>query len=453
MNDIIEKDHLARYAQQLERQMGWGPIAEWAQRDFANLANLIEQRTGTHLSVSTLKRTLGRIAFDGTPQPATLCALAKFLGYDDWMHFRQPNIYKPHEEPDLSEISIAKDFNKPTVEEAKPAYPVIEKESVFTTFRIMGLLVLGGLLGSGILAFIWWPMLSVTKAKPTGRLVCVSNSNIKSNHDELGAPYLAHFQYQLSKDAKGRSNLLSFGDENQTLRFADVSDDALKNITFKYSRPGYYYVKLFSNDLVLSKTQVLIPSDGWQAFVGQKSSDDEAPLHRSGEALSIAPSALAVYDSEKFDRLHTQFSNYRDFKVDGNDFTMNMRLRCLPSKYNGREPKVFMKLKFAEESSILTLDSSPTVLSIFSRFGNHYVDTLTQKAAFHQDISNWSNIELKQSQGVATVRFNGKEIYSGKFTNDFGRLNGLSIQFRGVGEIQRVDMSDGNGKLVYKDVL
>ncbi len=78
---IEEKYHLGNGDQKLK------------QRDFEYLIDLIEETSGTKLSISTLKR-LWRETSEQNPHPATLDALVSILGYKDWLEFKVENASK-----------------------------------------------------------------------------------------------------------------------------------------------------------------------------------------------------------------------------------------------------------------------------------------------------------------------------------------------------------------------
>src|SRR4029453_15285213 len=57
------------------------------QRYLEYLADIIEERSGIKLSLSTLKRVWKK-DYDQTPHPSTLQALVSVLGFKDWQEFK-----------------------------------------------------------------------------------------------------------------------------------------------------------------------------------------------------------------------------------------------------------------------------------------------------------------------------------------------------------------------------
>lgn len=72
----------------IEKKANFGPSEEWTSKDYENLSLLIERETRVSISVSTLRR-LWNSRYEGSPQKATMDALAKYAGFSDWLSFVQ----------------------------------------------------------------------------------------------------------------------------------------------------------------------------------------------------------------------------------------------------------------------------------------------------------------------------------------------------------------------------
>jgi hypothetical protein len=71
----------------IEAKLGWGDSKSWTNADFEALSEKILSQTGVNLSTSTLKRLWGKVKYDSVPQLATLNALARFAGYENFREF------------------------------------------------------------------------------------------------------------------------------------------------------------------------------------------------------------------------------------------------------------------------------------------------------------------------------------------------------------------------------
>lgn len=76
-----ESRYIAKCKILIEERLNWPAGQDWTQRDFEYLKDLIFEKTGTLLSLSTLKRLWKEKP--GRPHPSTLNAMANFLDFPD----------------------------------------------------------------------------------------------------------------------------------------------------------------------------------------------------------------------------------------------------------------------------------------------------------------------------------------------------------------------------------
>lgn len=95
---LSDTSELLRCKKIIEQKLDWGDSENWQSSDFENLNQLILDKTGVSLSVSTLRRIWGRVEYNHLPSVTTLNTLAKFAGFEDWRNF----IKKNASEPDLN---------------------------------------------------------------------------------------------------------------------------------------------------------------------------------------------------------------------------------------------------------------------------------------------------------------------------------------------------------------
>src|SRR5688572_31659554 len=90
-----EQDYISLCKRQIEEKLRLESHAgSLKQRDLEYLADVIEEKSGIVLSLSTLKR-LWKNDYDKTPHPSTLQALVSLLGYKDWHEFKLHNTNFP----------------------------------------------------------------------------------------------------------------------------------------------------------------------------------------------------------------------------------------------------------------------------------------------------------------------------------------------------------------------
>lgn len=95
MRDQVDKQILAVMVSMLEQHLAWGPVAGWTQRDFKRLSDLLADKVHDAVSVTTLKRALGRVHYQGLPQLTTLNSLSRLLGFAGWQALKQTVLSTP----------------------------------------------------------------------------------------------------------------------------------------------------------------------------------------------------------------------------------------------------------------------------------------------------------------------------------------------------------------------
>ncbi len=89
-NLVDEPFYVNKCIELLEANLQRGKSAYWKDNDFQKLSNRIHDSAKISISVPTLKRLFGRIKTheNYNPQIETKNAVAIFLGYEDWQHFK-----------------------------------------------------------------------------------------------------------------------------------------------------------------------------------------------------------------------------------------------------------------------------------------------------------------------------------------------------------------------------
>ncbi|MCK5700755.1 MAG: hypothetical protein KAI29_06365, partial [Cyclobacteriaceae bacterium] len=101
---------------EIEKRLGWESSVKWTNQDFELLVEDIFIKTGTNLSLTTLKRIWGKVDYQSNPSVATLNVLAQYLGYDHWRDFQ--NNYKTEDKKErkyhstITSRSVKRYFNQ-----------------------------------------------------------------------------------------------------------------------------------------------------------------------------------------------------------------------------------------------------------------------------------------------------------------------------------------------------
>jgi hypothetical protein len=96
-----EASYINIWCKTVEKSLDWGEGSSWSDHDFEKLGELIFQKTGTLLSITTLKRIWGRVKYNSSPTIATLNTMARFAGSEDWRTYKKTSPINPicHKQP------------------------------------------------------------------------------------------------------------------------------------------------------------------------------------------------------------------------------------------------------------------------------------------------------------------------------------------------------------------
>jgi hypothetical protein len=67
------------------------------------------------------------------------------------------------------------------------------------------------------------------------------------------------------------------------------------------------------------------------------------------------------------------------------------------------------------------------------------------------DVSEWTAIEITVKNKTATIKINDKEVFSTRYMTDTKYLAGLGFISNGLCEVDSVELTSLDGKIMYKD--
>jgi hypothetical protein len=100
MSEIYEEEikYLEICIKEIEETLKWGRKEEWTNYHFTQLSEKITELTGVSLSVSSIRRIFGQdksYKEKFNPQIETKNTLARFIGYESWVNFKQSKKKSP----------------------------------------------------------------------------------------------------------------------------------------------------------------------------------------------------------------------------------------------------------------------------------------------------------------------------------------------------------------------
>ena len=265
----------------IETRLGWVPAAEWTGAHFERLAAEIADATGVHLSVTTLKRVWGHVAYRSQPSATTLDALARFGGFEDWVSAQAA--LKEVDGEGFVKRRYVPDGLEP---EAMPA-PSIPKR-VTTKHRPRRRLS-PALLGLGV-AVVLIVLASAMARRFAGPYAGPPPEVVRFEFAPLaqGVPNTVHFRYAIA----GGFDSVQI-QQSWDARLRHRVDPGRDFYACTYYYPGAYRAKLLADTHVVAVRPLVVPSGGWLGTIGP---DDEPspPLYVAASDMLQADSSYRL---------------------------------------------------------------------------------------------------------------------------------------------------------------
>ena len=405
-----------------EQTLGWGDSGEWSDLDFEKLSQHIFEKTGTMLSITTLKRLWGRVKYDSSPNAATLNVIAKFVEFDDWRAFKQ---HIDNEK--ISDVPAATPTQK-----RKNYFPIALAVTVTAVF--LGLIMA-------------WSI----NSNPTQFANLKAPVNFSSRKVAEGLPNSVVFNYDASGLGVDSVTLQQSWDASRVERISAK----LKEHTSIYYYPGYFAAKLIVNGKILKETPVFIKSNSWMGIIDKKpiptylSSND---IHLQG-ALGISAKTLAAkIGSPVFNNQGVNFSNIREFPgLNGGDFTLETTLRNTSTPEEASCRKVMIYIIGKSNAIIIPLADKGCISALYMYTSSEWVNGKEKDmSAFGCDFKQFQHLSCSVKNMKLSISLNKKQIFTAPITQTIGDIVGISIGFEGAGEIKDVKLSN-NEKVMLDD--
>lgn len=421
----MENELITACRKRIEEKFHLPGNGSWKQRDFQYLSDLIVERTGTRLSISTLKR-IWKEQDNRLPQLYTLNALVYLLDYKSWNDYKNAWVQTATPEPETN-----REEQQPVKRGRTRYWPVIVVLSIIA-----------------ILAIVYF--LQAQKKVNTGDIVFKSRKNISS-----GVPNTVVFEYDISKATFDSAFIQQSWDERMRAR---VSGDNHFQ-TFIYYYPGYHTAKLIIDNKIVRQEQVNISTDGWEALAdGDISGKTPFYLPKkdivNNGRLYVSKEVLLKNDIHADDKdFFINFFNVGRFgPVQAENFTLETRLKN--SLAEGALLCQYTQLNLICENGLISVPfcnpgcASNIHLHISDIFRDGKKNDL---AAFGIDLSAWRDIRIRSVNKEITVFVDDKPVYNLRFSKNLGKITGFHYKFFGCGSVDRIKVWNEKNELSYAE--
>ncbi len=413
--------YIVRCLELIEQKLQWGTSREWKQRDFEQLCDLVFEKTGTRLSLSTLKRIWSG-TFSSTPQPATLNALAIFIGYESWNHFR---------------ASVGSEERKETI--VKTSRNWSQKKVIKTI--VAPLIAIAGVIFILSLSFGW------------GDNQTENTNIVPFTHKILssGVPNTVVFSFNLDSINASRFYFQQTWNDKTRVPIPVSS----KNYTSIYYYPGYHTAKLFADNNKIAEEKVLIKTNGWEAmaYAGTTLSIPVYLNDSINDGLFYFPSSLIEKKKEGITKgdYCVRFYNIAAFdSISVDDFELTARIRN-SIEHGGLTCQDVRFFIFGEQKMMIIPFCSPGCVGNLnlSVSDTYIAGQNNDLSALGINLNDWQNITLtgyRHSLNITTNTTSFKTTYK----KPMGKLMGIMIEFNGSGALDSFELRSKTGPAVLK---
>lgn len=390
------------------------------QRDLEYLMELMEERSDTRISLSTMKR-LWKNEFNQMPHPSTLNALASLIDYDDWNSFlqEQNKVFGPRNKTPKKTSSLA---------------------IKLLPFLAFGLVVT-------IIVFL---IISIDN-KPIQIPDSVKFSANKTVTHNV--PNSVIFSY----DLQGVEADSFFIQRSWNPTHKKAIDPAKKNFSEIYYYPGFHWAHLIANDTIIRKIRVNIQTDGW--FATAKSNRlDNIPFYPNQSKL-VDEGSMRV-KNEAFKQSHidpnknliVSYFNIREFSdLRSDSFVLETKVR-----FDDIQGIVcpYMEVKIIDEkdASWLGITDKGCVSNLNVKVGDTILSGMENDfSALGTNMSEWQTIRLVSSNQRLKYYLNDELALDTDFKGERGKIMGLIFTFTGKGAVDFVRLNNLEGEKVYSE--
>lgn len=414
-----DSENLEKLLSEIEKKLAWGQAQNWKTSDFEQLSENISAVSDVKLSVTTLKRLWGKVAYSSVPNRSTLDALAIFSGAKDWRDY----IAVKNKERLIP-------TNKSEVEKSKNL-KISSREKRFGVY-LLALFVLG-------FGLIYW--------------ILNQDSTVVDFHSE-------DFKLSVKKTAEGLPNSVIFtydataAPADAVIEIQQNWDEERRQIVERedsvasslYYTPGYFKAKLVVDDKIVQEEDVFISTQNWLGVLHT----EPVPRYFSNEEVTIPEGVgINLASLKEVDIKKTEKSAlFSLFKVTGFEKTRIDNFILETEIQNLSDPKTSpcnhskIVLFCAGEAIVIPLSvpgcvAENRVIVLDKSFSGSNTDL----SAFGVDFSKPVKLKCIGKNQELNIYLNNNLIFTTPLMAD-NRLIGLRFDFAEAGVVKKLRVQD-----------
>jgi transcriptional regulator with XRE-family HTH domain len=405
---------------------GYTDTAQMTQRDFDYISSEIEKKSGILISGTTIKR-LALGDFSRLPQVATLNAIANYFEYKTWQDFKTSRsaVIKPEKE--ISSSITRKD-----------RFRFLKNKLVYFTASILVVNVILGL-------FLF-------KSRP-GSISNTKKAQFscqRSTRNDM--PNTVIFNYDIDQVHADSFFIQQSWDDNRRKRIYKNTH----TITDIYYEPGYHIAKLIANDSIIKTIDVHIPTDRWFFYAIDNIANYIPEYIKTDKYLNSGILRLSAQQVKENniditkDKLYHYTYFPSEMTVKSNNFRLKTRIRMNEVR-NSLCPYITIEL-FCQGYFILMKTTNKGCANKASLLlGREIKGTETDLTALTFDVSQWTDVEIASTNNIVSIYINNKDVFSAPSFDHIKYISGFAFISDGLCEVDNVELTGLDGKIVYKN--
>lgn len=417
--------------QEIFRLNGYPDSSLMTQRNYDQISDEIEKKSGIYISGTTIKR-LSKGAFNRLPQVATLNALANYFNFNGWPEYKAAFILKHGEVESESQQTTP------------PARPTVSQSGR----------------GRGYI-WRWLPLLMVPvcicgyylypSKKQAGNFDKATFSARKTTRNDL--PNSVVFEYNIDEVVADSFFVQQSWDRNRRVRIHKKTN----TLTDIYYEPGYHIAKLIANDSIIKTAVVNIPTDRWFFYVNEYKRAYRTEYIKTENAFKSGSLAISKEELNK-NRIDTHAEKiflYSYFpskhEVSTDNFTLKTRVRMKEIR-NNLCP--YISIEVYGQYDVILVKSTPRGCANQAalRFGPHeFKGEKADLASIAYDVTQWTDIELTVRNKQASIKIGGRPAFSTTYQNSLKLITGLSFISNGLCEVDYVTLTGPDGTVFRRE--
>lgn len=408
---MSDKDYIRQWKAAVMQSLPSYSAEGWTQRDLERLAELIAEKSGVTISLSTLKR-IWKEQFVKLPHPTTLDALVSVLDHDSWHDF----------------VASLQSTGKPN---AKPSP------------RKKLLIPVGALVFLTVIVLLNSLSLNSKEApiRIEGPILFESDKSVSA-----GVPNTVMFNFDLQHVVA--DSFFIQQSWNELIRTRVNPEDHYSASV--YYLPGFHRAKLIADDSIIATTRIHLITDDWFPYMRWDYSTP-VPIYLD-QTRQDGKLGISIEDARRkmreADQNHTfALSKFQDFEgISSNNFRLQAKLRTRELQ-DVACPWLEMRLILEEHIFYVPLVIPGCVGDIRLKIGEQVISGGTHDlSALGAQVFDWQELSLEVKDKHASITLNGKEAYQLQFEEEFGDIMGLVFRFSGPGELEEVSLQDFQGR-------